>query len=818
MPYCTPQYNEETRRLMRHAADLRRVADGAKTGDFGAAIRAKANEVIDRGETDPQKVIDAVHGFINEHVPHSKEEVAQAIADRKPRTPSEAAERRAQVRAQIRDLQDVNRGLDAGNAERGEKSARQASQRLNAQISDLTRQIESGVNTARERGQPVDTPEVRALRERRDALRHERDMQEPAPAPTRPAALTEAQLRETNPSRAAERQQRFRLQAQIDRLNEKIAAGETERPGKVQTADSAEVTRLKDERDAAKRELDNMRPAPEASRPLDPNAGRNRARLKALTDENAELTRQLRDNDFPAKQPRSQTYKKSEDVAKAELDRDALKRQIENVIAKGERLNASPIRKTLNFIHDLHLFDIFTSLMVYPKLAAAVVGGHAHSLISGATINLAKMMPAIRRIAEKAPDYGSGMTAEGLKARFGEGLRTAPKAALETLKHGASKLEMAHGDTARASEAYLIHIGTLHEALQTEGALNKTLETARVLTSYAPRTHGFVKQFLSNPAFFESKANQTLQLTKLLKSQGRTPDEIAEFLGRDSTKAAINSRAIARAYDEKMQGKNRWNDALLGAIYRLDQSPHPGANLAAFIFKSILPIVRVGPNIFKQGTSMMFGGVKAALEAAGKGDMTPERSDYIMKNIGAQGTGALLMALGATFSGSFGGIEGASAKKRKDQEKEPIKPGEGEVGGIPVGSWGFHGAPMAMLNMGAGLVKVYEEDRGLSHDDAVTAALYSLGSNVKNWAERTLPYTDYVRRTANTLEYGRARGKYGTPWGEVAGNQLRSMTVPSILQQEAKREDEFKGFRRPRNITEDLKLGIPGYREEVPTR
>jgi hypothetical protein len=97
MSKCTPDYNDETRRLMAHAADLRRVAKGAESGDFGEAIRAKANEVIDKGETDPDKVVEAVHKYINEYAPHEKSDVAAAIVENKPRTRSEAAARRAEV-------------------------------------------------------------------------------------------------------------------------------------------------------------------------------------------------------------------------------------------------------------------------------------------------------------------------------------------------------------------------------------------------------------------------------------------------------------------------------------------------------------------------------------------------------------------------------------------------------------------------------------------------------------------------------------------------------------------------------------------------
>jgi hypothetical protein len=121
-----------------------------------------------------------------------------------------------------------------------------------------------------------------------------------------------------------------------------------------------------------------------------------------------------------------------------------------------------------------------------------------------------------------------------------------------------------------------------------------------------------------------------------------------------------------------------------------------------------------------------------------------------------------------------------------------------------------------MPEIGAGIVKVYEEDRKLfPQDTAVDAALYSIFSNLKNWGERTLPYTDLMRRTENTLEYGRNHGKDQSPWMEVLGGQLRG-SIPQVIQQEAAREDPNKNYLRPRNITEDMMAGIPGQRQKVP--
>lgn len=506
-----------------------------------------------------------------------------------------------------------------------------------------------------------------------------------------------------------------------------------------------------------------------------------------------------------------------EGVQKARLERDRLKRQVDALIQKGERMHQSTPKRVLDVAHAVQMFNLFTSYMVHPKLMAAVLGGHVLSVAQAGSISIAKLIPAIKRLADISERQGAGLTLGGLAAR-GKGLAAAPKAAVESFTHGHSMLEAAHGEVARASDAYWGVQGTLAEALNTPGLKNKILESSQILLSYPGRTHGMIKQFLSTPEFYQSYFDRSLQIQKQMKAKGHSPEEIQEFLGRETTQATIGAKALMDAYESKMQGKNRINDVVVGAINRLSNSDKFTENVVGFAAKTILPVARVGANVFKQGTSLMAGGVKAAIEAAAKKEMTPERADYILKNIGQQGAGlGLFMALGAVYYNMFGGIPGAGKKVQKDSEGNPIKPDEADIAGIPVGAWGFHGAPFAMLQMGAGIRRLFEQEQGKGKG-ATDAALTAIGSNLWNWTERTIPEFDVVRRAANTLEWGRGKGKYGSPWGELLGNQLRSMIEPLALQQYAQQTDPYKKLRKPRNLEEDLKLGIPGERETVPTR
>lgn len=543
-----------------------------------------------------------------------------------------------------------------------------------------------------------------------------------------------------------------------------------------------------------------------ARKPEDRTNTSNKRRATILKKQLAELDRRFKENDFEKPQrPGPPDY--TEEVRQQQLQVDTAKRRLDEMVEKAENRKRPMVKRVLEVAHAGHLFNIFTSLMVYPKLMAAVLGGHGLAVGQAGTISVLKSIPAIRRLADISARQGAGLTIAGLKARFGKGLSEAPRAAKDTLVHGRSALEAAYGDTDRMSDAFLGHMGTLAEAMAEKPGKDRALAVGNVLASYAGRTHGAIKVFLAHPEFYQSLADQVTQIQKQGAKAGKSPDQIAEFLGRETTRATMNARAMADAMESKMQGKNRWNEAITSTISKLDRSDNSAANIAGYVLKSIFPILRVGPNVFKQGTSLFGGGVKAGIEWAGKGDMTPERADYILKNLGQQGVGLALIGVGMALSGSLGGVPRPGDKKR--EEAGAMKAGEADVAGLPVGHYAFHGAPASMLQIGAGLVHVYEEERGLNHEDAVDAALNSIGSNVWNWTERTLPYTDQLRRTSNTAQYGRGAG-------EVVGNQIRGMVIPLALQQAAAAGDEFKGFRKPRSIAEDVKLGVPGLRETVP--
>jgi hypothetical protein len=275
-------------------------------------------------------------------------------------------------------------------------------------------------------------------------------------------------------------------------------------------------------------------------------------------------------------------------------------------------------------------------------------------------------------------------------------------------------------------------------------------------------------------------------------------------MDRESTKALLGTKAMEDALEAKFQGKNRLADSINSFILSLDKGGG-GEKTLAFVLKTLFPIRKIPLNIAKEITSYTAGGVKALM--AMRGDFTEENAEYIMKNIGKQGVGTMLFAIGYLgTTAMFGGIPMTGDKKRKPE----VEPETAKIGDITIDKTAFHGSAAQMIQLGASYRRLYEKDYGDSHD-AIHAGLESIGDNYTAMMSRNIPYIDQPRRILNTMQYGRGVG-------EVVGNQVRSIVVPQVLQQGAAAQDPYKVYRAPQNIVQDVELGIPGLRETVPEK
>ena len=538
---------------------------------------------------------------------------------------------------------------------------------------------------------------------------------------------------------------------------------------------------------------------------------RDATRLQQLEKQSAQFREKIAAGDTSRPEKR-QPIEYGDAVMRAMADRNRLRMQVEDLIAKGDRLNQSSAKKVMGIVHDLGMASILASAHVYKKLAWAVGETHVGSLTSDVTRSAARHVPGIKQIAEQSPQYGRGVDLDALKARW-QGIKEAPKEALNQLRHGMASREAAFGNPVHSSNEFFTHAGRLADALATPGALNKTMEVTRHVAGIVGRTHAAEKEFVAQPEWREGIARETKFLVQRMMKEGKSADEINRTMQSEAVQAAIGTKALERAYDSKLQGKNALSSGVNALISGLDKSNSTPMNFLGFLLKRVFPVRNVPVNAVIRGTDYLAGGVKAALEAARKGDMTRERADYIMRSIGRQGTGAALMLAGWVFYQSFGGIPGVLSKKQqqRDENGEKINPGEG----AGLGSEAFHGPEAAVVQIGASMAQLFHKEYG--KEKGTELALDVLTKPTANWMLRTIPYTDTPRRWKNTMEYGRARkGGITAGLGQIVAENLRSILVPGVVQQYAAAQDPRNNYPEPRNMWEDIASGIPGLRENVP--
>ena len=712
MSKCTPEYNAETRALMRRAAELKRIAKGAETGDFGAAIRAKANELIDAGGT-AESVVKDVQAFISEYAPHTNEEVANAISGygkERVATIDEARDRRNAIRAELRDLARVQELRD-GSLDDPEKAEAARNRSLERQIEDLTRQIENNVKNEKAAKRP-ESDATKALREKRDALQ--------------------------------------------EQLNPK-------RP------------------------------------PLTPDE----RKVAALEKQLADLERRIAENDFTPPAKRS-PVQYAADTRALIRERDAKVRQYETMLRRQEEANQSLPAKVARVINKIHLMNILSSVFVYPKLVGAVIARYITTPAEAAIVSAAKaVIPGLRGLAEKAPVYGAGFDPEA-EAAYYKAIKDAPKEALNQILQGQSSREAEFADAKYTAEYtdVMTSITEMTDAVRGGDKKEATRAAFDVVTSIPGRTHAAVKEFVATPMFDKAYLLHEKAMRAALKKQGLSPKEIAERMSSEETRAMLGAKAIAHAWEAKLQGENKLADGINRMVSAWEKGGS-GEKAVALLFRTLFPIRKIPLNIVKEISSYTLGGVKAAaaVRAAKKAGMTEERAEYIFKNIGKQGIGFVLIATGIALSASLGGTAGTQGK---DDE---IEGDHANIAGFDPGSGVFHSPAAQMLQIGAALARLYSKKYGSK--DGINAALNSLGDTYGQVLARGIPYFDQVRRFSNTVSYGRGPG-------EFVGNVLRSMVIPLPVQQAAAAHDPNKGFRHPRDMVDDVKLGIPVLREEVP--
>lgn len=542
----------------------------------------------------------------------------------------------------------------------------------------------------------------------------------------------------------------------------------------------------------------------------DPAVQRDATRAKQLQSQLSDIKSRIQRKDFSPPDKREKPVY-GEAVQHLQLQIAKAKNELNALATRQERLNDTPLGKTLRTIVDAKIFNILASVSVYKKLAGAVVTRNASQIGEEALGTVLAKLPGLRKYAAYSPRYGGRGFWAGM-GEFGKGLKDAFARAKEDLQQNQNKWDILYGHK-RVSQEFTDFSGRMGDAIRTPGGLNKAMETAHAGARFIGGTHAAMKEFVSEPEMRVAQMQIGRYTREQLLKKGMTPEAIEEYMGRESTMASVQAQAYEHALESKFQGKNTLTQAINSTLARWEKTGGIPGKIAAFLAKEEYPVRGIPVNIAKELlTSYPFGAFKAMAKAMRfdtlKEEGKPAAADYIMKNLRKQGIGIATLALGGYLQSQLGGVPHAEKKDKS----APVKPGEAMVAGQNVGTQIMHGPVPELMEMGASLARVYRREYG---SRGFTAFLESLAQVYPTLALQSIPYTDQPMRQARTVENAQ-KYDHRAGYDKLLGEMIRSNVVPAAVQQAARAYDPYQGFRNARNIPEDVKLGVPGLREQVP--
>lgn len=478
-----------------------------------------------------------------------------------------------------------------------------------------------------------------------------------------------------------------------------------------------------------------------------------------------------------------------DEANKLKLERDRLKKQIEEEIARRKKPHWS------DFIPIVQRFNILTGVSTLGKLTAAAGARIATTPIEEVTGAVAGRLPVLRDVAKKAPrEGGFSMKAERdaflsffHKTMAGEVLpelfeQSTAQAALQKLRTGSNALDVRYGTEHTPAGSGKVR------------AFNNFMEVPG-------RIHGAIKTPAQRAEFFRALEKRTEHAQK----QGmdlRDPD-VQDALG---AMAYIDSQRAILMNDNNLV---KW---YRGQLMNLDKIGTPPARALSAAARLTFPIVRVPTNYISEAMNYGTLGTKGAIELIyhtiqekGVKNLTPEQADKIMRSVKkGLGIGGFMMALGYYQPDS---IKGTGYYQEGDADKGPedLHPGDIELFGLRIPHNLAHIPALEAFQIGATIRRAQEERR---HGESPSG--WEQSRRVAVGLAEQIPFFEEPVQALRATEGESALGKY-------AGDRARSLVEPLLLQQYAASQDTALRRRVPRGFSDQMKMGIPGYREDVPT-
>lgn len=511
---------------------------------------------------------------------------------------------------------------------------------------------------------------------------------------------------------------------------------------------------------------------------------RNATRQTQLKKQIQDIQRQIAAKDFSKPEKAPPAYDNA--TRQLQLDLAAAKREADKLMAKIERANRTPLRKTVDTMAELYRASILSGYTVFEHLAGASVGRLISAPLEELAGGLLHHVPGLRGVSEGAPTEGGGFNGKSLAAGY-KSILTAEtrKAMIDKVVRGYSDRQALYDKHADYDGAFLSVVGHMHDAIKTP-----------------------VEQFAFNKALVTINS----QMRKQLARDGKSPDEIDAELANEYTQSRNGTLAYAYSKAAKLQGHNWLVDLIQGGIRNVSKKGPAGA-VAGGVAKLVMPIIRIPTNFAKETFEYPFGFANAlstAIYHHGE-KFTPEVNDYIFRNLKKGLIGAALAPVFWILASQFGALY--------DQQRRK-KSGEPEYGDIktPLGTISHHMLHIPLIEyaqMVALSKRVWQQQNGkldkkTGERKGATEAAADAALRSSIAVGRTLPFVQAGERFGRGMRDSHSLGDY-------VGN-IAAGFEPQLLKQFAKANDDNPLPRKPSGFLEQMEVGIPGLRERVPLK
>jgi hypothetical protein len=281
----------------------------------------------------------------------------------------------------------------------------------------------------------------------------------------------------------------------------------------------------------------------------------------------------------------------------------------------------------------------------------------------------------------------------------------------------------------------------------------------------------------------------------------------------------IGTLALKEANRQLFLEDNRLVSAyqnLLATFERKDPltgKPHKLGSVGAAALRWTVPIVRIPTNLIartiQSSVGFPVGATKLAMAyAKGIQELPQEQADLIMRQIKAGSIGSAFLLYGFFNPEQFGAFYQEGEKRTPGQ----LKPNTAKIGGLTIAAWALERPEALAALLGASIRQV--ADSKIRKKDLDNAGL---GEGAY---AGLLGLTEQVPFAKDDIEAMKMFNKYERD--SYAGRQVNALVNPQLEQWIAKHYDKDANGnaiqRDPKGVVQNVEVGIPGLRENVPVK